>query len=207
MKNIFLAGYSGHGYVVAEIVKLLQYRLSGYFDIEEKKYNPLNLEYCGREIDINPEELKLSNISVALGAGDNLLRKKIYTRLKTKGISSEILLHPKASVSPLASVGEGVVVMASAVINPLANIGNAVICNSGCIVEHECKIADFTHIAPGAVLAGNVRIGSLCFIGANSVLKQGVVIGNNVTVGAGAVVLNNVPDNAVIFGNPARIKK
>lgn len=32
-------------------------------------------------------------------------------------------------------------------------------------------------------------------------------IGNNVTIGAGSVVVKDVPDNAVVVGNPARIIK
>jgi carbonic anhydrase/acetyltransferase-like protein (isoleucine patch superfamily) len=34
-----------------------------------------------------------------------------------------------------------------------------------------------------------------------------VVIGENAVVGAGAVVVENVPENAVVGGNPARIVK
>ena len=34
-----------------------------------------------------------------------------------------------------------------------------------------------------------------------------ITIGNNVTIGAGAVVVKDVPDNAVVVGNPARIIK
>lgn len=42
-------------------------------------------------------------------------------------------------------------------------------------------------------------------IGANATLLPGVVIGENALVGAGAVVTRDVPDNAVVVGNPARI--
>ncbi len=34
-----------------------------------------------------------------------------------------------------------------------------------------------------------------------------ITIGNNVTIGAGAVVVKDVPDNAAVVGNPARIIK
>ena len=34
-----------------------------------------------------------------------------------------------------------------------------------------------------------------------------ITIGNNVTIGAGAVVVKDVPDNAVVVGNPARVIK
>ena len=40
-------------------------------------------------------------------------------------------------------------------------------------------------------------------LGANII--QGVTIGEHAVVGAGAVVLNDVPDHAVVVGNPAKI--
>lgn len=42
-------------------------------------------------------------------------------------------------------------------------------------------------------------------IGANASILPGVTIGQNAMVGAGAVVTTDVPPNAVVIGNPARI--
>jgi acetyltransferase-like isoleucine patch superfamily enzyme len=42
-------------------------------------------------------------------------------------------------------------------------------------------------------------------VGANSTLLPGVVIGENALVGAGSVVTKDVPDHAVVVGNPARV--
>lgn len=42
-------------------------------------------------------------------------------------------------------------------------------------------------------------------IGANATLLPGVVIGRSALVGAGAVVVGDVPDGAVVVGNPARV--
>lgn len=44
-------------------------------------------------------------------------------------------------------------------------------------------------------------------IGANTTLLPGVVIGRNALVGAGSVVVKDVPDGAVVAGNPARFIK
>jgi len=50
-------------------------------------------------------------------------------------------------------------------------------------------------------------------IGDNVTLGVGVIIigdlhiGNNVTIGAGSVVVKDIPDNAVVVGNPAKIIK
>lgn len=49
------------------------------------------------------------------------------------------------------------------------------------------------HLMPGAK------------IGANATLLPGVVIGTDALVGAGSVVLRDVPDRAIVAGNPARV--
>jgi acetyltransferase-like isoleucine patch superfamily enzyme len=43
-------------------------------------------------------------------------------------------------------------------------------------------------------------------IGANATILPGVTIGLNAMVGAGSVVTKDVPANAVVYGNPARIE-
>lgn len=52
---------------------------------------------------------------------------------------------------------------------------------------------------------GSPVIGDNVFIGANALVIGKVVVGNNVCIGAGSVVVKDVPDNAVVVGNPARI--
>lgn len=44
-------------------------------------------------------------------------------------------------------------------------------------------------------------------IGSNATILCGITIGENALVGAGAVVTKDVPANAVVAGNPARIIK
>jgi acetyltransferase-like isoleucine patch superfamily enzyme len=44
-------------------------------------------------------------------------------------------------------------------------------------------------------------------IGSNATILAGITIGANALIGAGAVVTKDVPDNAVVAGNPAKIIK
>ena len=44
-----------------------------------------------------------------------------------------------------------------------------------------------------------------CSIGANATILGGITIGSNALVGAGSVVTKDVPDNAIVAGNPAKI--
>lgn len=52
-----------------------------------------------------------------------------------------------------------------------------------------------------------VEIGSNVWIGACAIILPGVIISDNSVVGAGAVVTKDVPENAIVVGNPARIMK
>ncbi|MDY2829576.1 MAG: sugar O-acetyltransferase [Sodaliphilus sp.] len=56
-------------------------------------------------------------------------------------------------------------------------------------------------------IAKPITIGDNVWIGGNSVVLMGVTIGNNVVIGAGSVVTKDIPDNAVVVGNPARVIK
>lgn len=52
-----------------------------------------------------------------------------------------------------------------------------------------------------------IHIKKGAWIGANATILQGVTIGENSIVAAGAVVSNNVPDNVVVAGIPAKLIK
>lgn len=57
----------------------------------------------------------------------------------------------------------------------------------------------------GYEYAKPINIGNNVWIGGNSVINPGVNIGNNVVIQAGSVVLEDIPDNVVAGGNPAKI--
>ncbi len=60
------------------------------------------------------------------------------------------------------------------------------------------RVANYVYAKP-------ITIGDNVWFGGNSVVLSGVTIGNNAVIGAGSVVTKDVPDNAVVAGNPARI--
>ena len=52
-----------------------------------------------------------------------------------------------------------------------------------------------------------VIIGEDCWLGGNCPVIPGVTIGNRVVVAAGSVVTDDVPDDVLVAGNPATIKR
>ena len=53
----------------------------------------------------------------------------------------------------------------------------------------------------------NIEIGDNCYIGSNATILGPIKIGNNVIIAAGSVVIHDVPDNCLVAGNPAVVKK
>lgn len=201
---MIIIGYSGHSYVVCGIFNSINQKVTAYYDSDEKKYNPFNLQYLGNENTAEAQEaLTKNNFFIAIG--DNNIREKIYNHFSQKNKLPTNAIHAKTVIDSTATIAaNGVMIAANATINPLVQIGIGVICNTNCSIDHECVIGDFAHIAPGAVLCGNVTVGTKTFIGANAVIKQGITIGNNCMIGAGAVVVKNVPDNTTVVGVPAK---
>ncbi len=149
------------------------------------------------------EQLKKSRHSVIICVSDNTLKKRLFDLL---GQTAEFTnaVHPAGVISSRASLGRGVIVNATAVIQPYAVIGDGVMIHAGVIIEHDCRIADFANLAPNVTLAGGVSIGEGTTIYTGAVVAPNISIGANAIVGAGSLVLNDLPDNAIAYGAPAK---
>lgn len=200
-KPVAIVGYSGHAFVIIDILLSAGRLVTAYCDAAEKALNPYHLEYLGKESEVIN---KLKKFDFFACVGHNGIREKIHTNLSQYLGNPINAIHPSAVISSSVKMSDGIMIAANATLNPLVEIGRGVICNTSTSIDHECIIGDFTHIAPGAVLCGNVTVGRSSFIGANSVIRQGITIGNNVIIGAGTVVVKDIPDGATVVGNPAR---
>ena len=203
MTKIAIVGASGHGKVIAELALINGFNDIHYFDDAWPKLT--QLEHW--QVVGNTESLlsKLGDYDgVAIGIGNNAIRLEKFAQLKALGAQLVNLIHPSAAVSEFAKLGKGVVVMANASINSFASIGNVCIINTNSSIDHDCALKDAVHISPGANLAGAVSVEQCSWVGVGSQVKQLISIGANVVVGAGSTVLNDIPDNQVVVGTPAK---
>lgn len=210
MKKIVLIGGGGHSKVVIDIIKSNdEFEIVGVTEKNSELNKVSDIPILGNDSIL--EELFNKGVEYAficIGVNkDNNLRNILYSKVKDIGFKIPTLIHKQALVSPYAKVGKGTCVMAGAIINSHAQIGINSVINTGSIIEHDCIVGDNTFISPGAILAGNVTIKNNSFIGMGSKIIEGKTIGNNVTIGAGAVVIDDMPDNCVAVGVPAKVIK
>jgi len=124
-------------------------------------------------------------------------------------------------------------IMANAVIGMDCNIGQNVVISPGCVIGNNVKIQNNVSVYTGVILEDDVFCGpSMVFtnvtnprshvvrrheyqrtlvqrgasIGANATIVCGASLGRYCFVGAGAVVTRDVPDYALVLGNPGRLR-
>lgn len=114
------------------------------------------------------------------------------------------VIHPAAVVSPLATIGHNVLIMAGVVITSNAVIGSHVCILPNTVVHHDVVIGDHALIGSNVTLAGGVVLEERCYLGSGSRIKNGVRVGTGALVGLGSNVLRDVAAGTTIAGNPAR---
>lgn len=71
--------------------------------------------------------------------------------------------------------------------------------------NHDFSRIDIPMNQQGSFPQKKVVIGNDVWIGTRAIILPGVKIGNGAIVGAGAIVTKDIPDYAIVGGNPARI--
>lgn len=212
-KKYIVWGSAGLSKVVAEIISLEDGEILAIFDSNPNVLSSLPGVplYCGAVgFDAWIESFDFKNQQIlgvlAIGGDKGLDRRNLLDKLKKAGISCPPLIHPSSVVSNSAIVGSGSQILAGAIVNTEVKLGEVSIVNIGAKIDHECSIGSGVHIAPGATLCGCITIMDNVMVGAGAVILPRLIIGRGAIIGSGAVVTKNVPDGAVVVGNPARVR-
>ena len=104
-------------------------------------------------------------------------------------VSPEVILGNRVKIQNNVSVYTGVICEDDVFLGPSAVFTNVINPRSAIVRKNEYKQ---TLVSKGAT------------IGANATIVCGITIGHYAFVGAGAVVIKDIPDYALVVGNPAR---
>lgn len=122
---------------------------------------------------------------------------------------------PRTRIGRDCSLGQNVLVASDVVLGNNVKVQNNVSIYTGVIVEDDAFLGPsmvFTNVVnPRSHVSRKdeykktlVKRGAS--IGANATIVCGVTVGRYAFIGAGAVITHNVPDYALVYGNPAKIQ-
>ncbi len=196
---MILYGASGHAKVIIDSCLSISQKVILLFDDNPSITKLDSIKVVnGYQTELFPDE------ELILAVGDNKLRQELSNKISHK---FGIVCNAFSYISNSSVISEGTVVFAHAIIQPATMIGKHCIVNTKASIDHDCRIDSFVHIAPGATICGGVSVGEGAFVGAGSVVLPNIRIGKWAVIGAGSVVIKDVPDYAVIVGNPGKILK
>jgi acetyltransferase-like isoleucine patch superfamily enzyme len=145
-------------------------------------------------------------------------------RLRRRGV----VIHNNAVVLPSVEFrGRAIIEPYSRMSgDPRIVVGDDFYLNVFCVLLGDIEFGDHVQIGPHTVMWGRdhgmelgtpmrqqphrkapIRVGEDVWIGASCVILKGVTIGSGAVVGAGSVVTQDVPERAIVAGNPARVIK
>ena len=212
MKNIVIIGSGGFGREVAWLIEDInkvnkQWNLLGFIDE--------NIENSGKVVNGYKvlggfEFLENKNdIYYVCAIGKSSIRIRVVEdKCDNLKIKAATLIHPSVIMSNnFNTIGEGSIVCAANVLTVNISIGKHSIINLDCTIGHDVKMGNFSTIYPSSNISGQCIIGECTEVGTGTQVIQGKKIGDNCILGAGSVVINDINENCVVVGVPAKIIK
>ena len=196
---MLLYGASGHAKVICTCLESQNIPIEGIFD----DYKTIDKLYKYKLLGAyDPRQLPNSEIIISIG--DNGIRRTIASEVKHPYGK---VIHKEATIASTVIIGLGTVCMQNSTIQIDTVIGSHCIINTASSIDHDCILEDYVHIAPNTTLCGNIKIGEGTLVGSGAVAIPNISIGKWARIGAGSVIIHDIPDYAVVVGNPGKITK
>lgn len=145
--------------------------------------------------------------SIYAPIGDNAARVRFHEQARNRGVRTPNFVHPSATVDSEIEPDTGVFILPGSTIMPMSVIQPDVMISASASVAHHSTLEQGVFLSSKASVGASILVGRCAYIGMSGTLVTGKVkrIGANVMIGASATVLEDLPDNVVAAGTPARI--
>ena len=117
------------------------------------------------------------------------------------------VIHPKTHIGENVSIGKGSIIMDEVNIKDNTKIGNHVIINHGCIIDENIIVEDYVNLLQSSSLGKLVKLDSLTSIGKDVLVIPKICIGKKSIIKNSSIVIEDVGDNCIMEGTPAKIIK
>lgn len=142
---------------------------------------------------------------IAIAQGEPLYKKQLYDKIKMNQYSCATIIHPNVEISFDSILGEGVLVFEGCHIGAETVVGNCTCLMPYVALGHNVRIGSNAQISCFTAVGGYAWIGDSVYIGFSASVRDRIKIGGNSIISQGACVLQDIPENVVAMGNPARV--
>ena len=143
-----------------------------------------------------------------LGLGNPVIRYNMYQMFSEAGGELASTISPHTDIGSFGTtIAPGCNILSGTIITNDVTLKLGCLVNPSCGISHDSVLGEFVQLSPGVRITGNCYIDNYTTLGTNAVVVPKVRIGKNVVVAAGAVVTKDVPDNVMVAGVPAAVKK
>ncbi|MCD6659096.1 MAG: acetyltransferase [Lentimicrobium sp.] len=208
MDKALIIGAGTYGQVYASyLAESNLYKVIGFLDDDVNKIGSVvhGIRVLGAVTMLNELLMELP-CSVFVPIGNNITRETILNKARGLGYKTPSYIHSSCQVHSTVTVGESVYMLPASNIMPHTVIEDNVMISMGVNVAHHTRLGRCSFYSQGANVGASIDIEPYAFAGIGCTIMTGISrVGRNAVIGAGAVVIKDIPDGAVVVGNPARI--
>lgn len=204
MKQLFIFPCNGNGLEALDCVDSSLFEFLGFIDDTPEKQGMNQLGFHVYSRNILNEFSEALVLAVPGSPSSFQFRDEIIKSLGINFSRFATVIHPKASISRFAKIGNNVLIMSGVVIPFNAVIEDNVCILPNSVIHHDSIVGKNTLIGSNVTVAGYTSIGSNCYIGSGTSIINNISIGDKTLVGMGTNVIKSIEENKKVVGNPAR---